>query len=1283
MTSPQLNDMLILVQHSLKSFLFLIFFLLFAPIFLTACGGGGGGATSTPSVQTTISGTAFDAAIVGGTVTVKDLSGKVLGTATSDADGKFTLNVAEDSLKNGYTVSITGGTMDGAAFTGTLTATYSNTDAKDAANLTPLTSLIDQLAVGLPGNTLLEKRAAAIQQLATLGLLQTTDWNLLTSDHFDLQALALRIQDAGGIQAWLDLIKTDLADGELSVTESRSLFPKAHGGVESASVQSEMFIFPGESAKTTILTNVENATVTLRTAPSWVRVDGKDIIAEPPLGESAGLHSVTIDVSANNVAQGRKIAFDISVLKQTTLAHGFLDQNGGVIENEWRDIAVSAAAGALSQSYEVSYVAGLDQAGDVTLKLVTTPPAASEDVDDFSIVAPSFELIKENYLKESGIAPAARSAAMSASASATANTANGDVCGNSYPDLNGDGFAYSYEWIGKKSMFNNLLGANTPIQSNGGSLPRLLPNANNGYLDFPVSRCASRLVSRHSLINTSLSGEPVLFVHGFINDGSLGGGDDYFVNFPRLIEQLNLDGRTFIPFNFQWRTNARFEDVANELGSAIKLINDRTGKKVHIIAHSYGGLLTRTLLQGQAEYFDISQNKMLRNAEYTKSFMEKRIATVTTVGTPHSGVFSGNNTVIEFDGGTQVFHDGRDDGYGTTVGACGALTCHEAGENWYTLRNKTRNYGIDEKEGQIVFRLANSFWATYPNIPTQQLIGIVPDSVSCDSSSALGECKLSYGIEADTGDGLISLHGQRFLPSLSSLPFSVNISSLNIKEYLLGFDASQFIQQDNLLVDLYAQMKEDGYFSDGSLNVTTLKSSYNKYQAVAYHHMGGNGNLNKTVSKRENYYIGSTVLSRTLSWSNPLLTEVGLQNCTSPNDCNHATWNYVIKMLSENPAGIFMPYVDKVKVNGNIGYSQNVAVAVAARALAQSSESLEGFRVKVFIDGDWLGTAITDVNGDFDIDVDFYPNRTYVLEVYPPESMDTSIAPRAVVLTKMSAATPEETDMRFSRIELTKRTFQQGDLVVQLKDSVTGVSLLGYNMTIGTSTRKLVDNKVVSVVEDANVTLPHGLYTVHITKDGYVGEGKATCMVRQLQNNSCVVTMIPDGYVVDSGLSVVLTWGENPDDLDSHLLKYDTAANLICHTYYRNKSACGAEGQLDLDDTSSYGPETVVMQQVDTNSNYVYAIHHFSGSGSITSTSQAKVTVTLANGTSQTFSAPTSGSGQYWKVFEIRSGRMLPCQAGCISDSLSAPVTAARAAMSRTANHNWQSDIERELLPKK
>jgi len=118
-------------------------------------------------------------------------------------------------------------------------------------------------------------------------------------------------------------------------------------------------------------------------------------------------------------------------------------------------------------------------------------------------------------------------------------------------------------------------------------------------------------------------------------------------------------------------------------------------------------------------------------------------------------------------------------------------------------------------------------------------------------------------------------------------------------------------------------------------------------------------------------------------------------------------------------------------------------------------------------------------------------------------------------------------------------------------------------------------------------------------------------------------------------LKIVLTWGANPQDLDSHLWTPEIEGNTY-HVYYMNKYYDLTNPpyvMLDLDDTSSYGPETIWFERVYPGT-YTYAVYLFSGTGTL-ATSEASVRVIDRGGVIAAFNVPSSGSGRWWTVFTM------------------------------------------------
>ena len=117
---------------------------------------------------------------------------------------------------------------------------------------------------------------------------------------------------------------------------------------------------------------------------------------------------------------------------------------------------------------------------------------------------------------------------------------------------------------------------------------------------------------------------------------------------------------------------------------------------------------------------------------------------------------------------------------------------------------------------------------------------------------------------------------------------------------------------------------------------------------------------------------------------------------------------------------------------------------------------------------------------------------------------------------------------------------------------------------------------------------------------------------------------------VGSGdVRIVLTWGVTPSDLDSHLLTPSGE-----EVYWVNTDPPEAGANLDTDDTSSYGPETITITDPQQGT-YQYWVYQYSSTGSLTS-SEAVVELYDSTGLFQTYTVPTSGSGRYWHVVTMQ-----------------------------------------------
>ena len=146
---------------------------------------------------------------------------------------------------------------------------------------------------------------------------------------------------------------------------------------------------------------------------------------------------------------------------------------------------------------------------------------------------------------------------------------------------------------------------------------------------------------------------------------------------------------------------------------------------------------------------------------------------------------------------------------------------------------------------------------------------------------------------------------------------------------------------------------------------------------------------------------------------------------------------------------------------------------------------------------------------------------------------------------------------------------------------------------------------------------------------------------------------------------VKLTWGANPSDLDSHLTGPILGSLSRFHVYYAAKGTLNASpyAELDVDDTTSFGPEVVTVSKFIPGV-YRYSVHHYSGSGTIF-TSPARVELNL-NGATTVFTPPTPsvvlGVNSVWQVFELNvdaSGNITVSRLNNYTSSSSFGVTGA------------------------
>lgn len=168
-----------------------------------------------------------------------------------------------------------------------------------------------------------------------------------------------------------------------------------------------------------------------------------------------------------------------------------------------------------------------------------------------------------------------------------------------------------------------------------------------------------------------------------------------------------------------------------------------------------------------------------------------------------------------------------------------------------------------------------------------------------------------------------------------------------------------------------------------------------------------------------------------------------------------------------------------------------------------------------------------------------------------------------------------------------------------------------------------------------SIEIPNGDYEIEITCDGYIDfEDEITVEDGEADSGQ---EFILSPELSEGEIRIVLTWGSNPRDLDSHLVADSLGGRN--HLYFGQKKITNGGktvAELDLDDTNGFGPETTTIY--DAGGSYYFGVHHFSGMGSLSS-SGAEVTIYLPGQSPVTVQAP-QGSGYFWSVCRIENGQV-------------------------------------------
>ncbi len=228
-------------------------------------------------------------------------------------------------------------------------------------------------------------------------------------------------------------------------------------------------------------------------------------------------------------------------------------------------------------------------------------------------------------------------------------------------------------------------------------------------------------------------------------------------------------------------------------------------------------------------------------------------------------------------------------------------------------------------------------------------------------------------------------------------------------------------------------------------------------------------------------------------------------------------------------------------------------------------------------------------------------------------------------------------------------------------DAVTGLPLAGVLVKVGAASITTDSNGAYrvdglpagSLGADFDADITSGVAPLSVGFQNLSGENRhvVTGTLSEYLSYGSKVEILPDTekvlsfamspVIINDETRIVLNWGAIPDDLDSHLVTPLIEGSTF-HVYYSDRGDLlnAPYAALDVDDVTSYGPETITLTKRFPGT-YHYFVHNYSETDSFP-VSEACVKFYSKDGLLRSVTPPSSGTGLYWHVATLdgTSGRI-------------------------------------------
>ena len=200
-----------------------------------------------------------------------------------------------------------------------------------------------------------------------------------------------------------------------------------------------------------------------------------------------------------------------------------------------------------------------------------------------------------------------------------------------------------------------------------------------------------------------------------------------------------------------------------------------------------------------------------------------------------------------------------------------------------------------------------------------------------------------------------------------------------------------------------------------------------------------------------------------------------------------------------------------------------------------------------------------------------------------------------------------------------------------VKNAVTGIGQDGMEVTLN-------GLKVVSGSEGSYALyVPDFLnsYTLSAVGDEFCPFNAVINIPSDYSSDKFIYNFSMSPIPAEGEVRIMLTWGSNPSDLDSHLLtpEIDSVGYHISYSN-RGNSESAPFVVLDLDDVDGFGPETITIKKLEAGI-YKYYIHQYSNDGFLRESNARVQIFSSPNCSGEAIDIIEDEDGRYWNVFEI------------------------------------------------